>query len=129
MTKATYLVHYQSKHGVWACMKVSMSHPKSPGDIEAIVQELLQEEVGYLPEDFWYEQVEEDAPVDPYKDRISFRVAPYALYNTLRALHNERDRYRYLDVTVTQEDGDLVVLVNEVKTGSDSPMSTKGENE
>ena len=46
-------------------------------------------------------------------DKLSFTVAPYALYDTLRALEIESidNRYNHITYAVTKEDNDLVVVV------------------
>ena len=41
-------------------------------------------------------------------DKIRVKVATYALLDTLRALHNENVK----DVTITKEDGDLILIVD-----------------
>lgn len=47
------------------------------------------------------------------KETITFKVAPYALYDVLRALEvqNNNNLYEYYEKGVTKEDNDLVVWV------------------
>ena len=46
-------------------------------------------------------------------DKLIFTVAPYALYDTLRALEIESidNRNNYITYSVTKQDNDLVVIV------------------
>ena len=47
------------------------------------------------------------------KETVRFKVAPYALYDVLRALEvqNNNNLYEYYEKGVTKEDNDLVVWV------------------
>lgn len=45
--------------------------------------------------------------------KIYFKVAPYALFDVLKAFENDSDIHRRIDYTVTKEDGELVVIANE----------------
>ena len=47
------------------------------------------------------------------KETVRFKVAPYALYDVLRALEvqNNNNLYEYYEKGVTKEDGDFVVWV------------------
>jgi len=47
------------------------------------------------------------------KETVTFKVAPYALYDVLRALEVEaqQDIYTHFEKGVTKEDNDLVVWV------------------
>lgn len=47
------------------------------------------------------------------KETVTFKVAPYALYDVLRALEvqNNNNLYEYYEKGVTKEDNDLVVWV------------------
>jgi|LGVE01.1.fsa_nt_gb hypothetical protein len=42
-------------------------------------------------------------------ENIRFVVAPYALFDTLRAFENDKSSGHYLKYAVTMEDGELVV--------------------
>jgi len=47
------------------------------------------------------------------KEMISFKVAPYALYDVLRAfeVQNNNNLYEHYEKGVTKEDNDLIVWV------------------
>jgi len=47
------------------------------------------------------------------KEHVSFEVAPYALYDVMRALEiqNNNNLYEYYEKGVTKQDGHLVVWV------------------
>ena len=57
-------------------------------------------------------------------DKISFTVAPYALYDTLRALEIESqdNRYNYITYAVTKQDNNLVIVV----TTEPRPLNASG---
>ena len=40
---------------------------------------------------------------------IEFKVASYALYDTIKGLHNSSEDNSYMEIIVTKEDNDLVV--------------------
>ncbi len=44
---------------------------------------------------------------------IEFKVAPYALYDTIKAILNQNDKNHYYKITVTKEDGYLVIFATE----------------
>lgn len=50
---------------------------------------------------------------DFIKNRISFQVAPYALYDVLKALSNDVENRT--KIVVTKEDNDIVVMVTKEK--------------
>jgi hypothetical protein len=45
---------------------------------------------------------------------VRFNVAPYALLDAVAALINAKDSHKYVNVTVTKEDNELVVIAEEV---------------
>lgn len=70
------------------------------------------------------------------KNRISFQVAPYALYDVVHALLNDIENHT--NVVVTKEDGNLVVMVAKQRYRKDTsngetkcsdPVSDDGNNE
>ena len=66
------------------------------------------------------------------KDTIRFKVAPYALYDTLKALHLMNDNHinEYYAIGVTKEDNDLVVWVTKehIPTSSTCGCSASKRN-
>lgn len=44
---------------------------------------------------------------------IKFEVAPYALFDVLKALNNTNDSTRYIECGVTKEDGNLIIWATE----------------
>lgn len=60
------------------------------------------------------------------KNRKSFNVAPYALADVIEALSNDYDNL--VDICVTKEDGNLVVMFNrKLKPSRDMNMNGCGD--
>ena len=62
-------------------------------------------------------------------EAINFTVSPYALFETLWALENQKNSEFYIDYHVTKEDDELVVFAikvyNQTSEPSNKPMYDK----
>jgi len=66
-------------------------------------------------------------------DKISFKVAPYALYDVLWAFEriNHHNAHEHYETTVTKEDNDLIVVVTkeDLRQTYDSRNSLSGDSQ
>ena len=58
------------------------------------------------------------------RDVIRFKIAPYALFDTLKALDNTKDHSRHLEYGVTKCDNELEIWVREVYTAHTGEVGT-----